>query len=144
MQRAPELEALAKADDPVVADRAVRRNQLFGGGILILFGLVAGYFVVAGQRTTCTRHAGRRRGVHDHDLPPALFRPRWRAASLNQPSRKIARIAPPPPPPPAPPKETVDTTEFDVPPPPPPAQTPPPETTAERPGGVPGNAFVRT
>ncbi len=34
MQRAPELEALAKADDPVVADRLVRRNQLFGGGIL--------------------------------------------------------------------------------------------------------------
>ena len=79
MQRAPELEALGKADEPVVADRSVRRNQLIGGGILVLFGLVAGYFVVAGRAAAGARHAGGRRGVHDHDIPAAVIRPRWRA-----------------------------------------------------------------
>ena len=81
MKRAPELEALAKADDPVVADRAVRRNQLLGGGHSRPARTGCRLFRRGGSRTTGTRHAGRRRGVHDHNLPSAVLRPRWRAAA---------------------------------------------------------------
>ncbi|TIT85811.1 MAG: conjugal transfer protein TrbI, partial [Mesorhizobium sp.] len=50
IQRSPELEVLASGDEPAIADRNVRRKQLIGGGALILAGMVAGYFVVAGGR----------------------------------------------------------------------------------------------
>jgi type IV secretion system protein VirB10 len=49
MKRSPELEALGHNDDPVIADRSVRRKQLAGGAILILLGLVAGYLLLVSR-----------------------------------------------------------------------------------------------
>ena len=50
MKRSPELEALGHDDDPVIADRSVRRKQLVGGAVLILLGIVAGYLVLGGRQ----------------------------------------------------------------------------------------------
>jgi len=123
MQRAPELEALAKEDDPVVADRTVRRNQLFGGGILILLGLVAGYFIVTGHEQPAHDMLD-----GDEEFATTTFRPpsfvRDGEPQPEPAEPQIVELAPPPPPPPEPPKETADTTEFDVPPPPPPVRAP--------------------
>jgi type IV secretion system protein VirB10 len=131
MQRVPELEALGKADDPIVADRSVRRNQLIGGGILVLLGLVAGYFVVAGQQ-----QPARDMLEGDEEFTTTTFRPPSFVRDGEpkpEPAKPEVLELPPPPPPPAPAKETVDTTEFDVPPPPEPAATPPPSPAAEPP-----------
>jgi type IV secretion system protein VirB10 len=131
MQRAPELEALGKADDPIVADRSVRRNQLIGGGILVLLGLVAGYFVVAGQQ-----QPARDMLEGDEEFTTTTFRPPSFVRDGEpkpEPAKPEVLELPPPPPPPAPAKETVDTTEFNVPPPPEPAATPPPSAAAEPP-----------
>jgi type IV secretion system protein VirB10 len=131
MQRVPELEALGKADDPIVADRAVRRNQLIGGGILVLLGLVAGYFVVAGQQ-----QPARDMLEGDEEFTTTTFRPPSFVRDGEpkpEPAKPEVLELPPPPPPPAPAKEAVDTTEFDVPPPPGPAATPPPSAAAEPP-----------
>ena len=126
MQRAPELEALGKADDPIVADRSIRRNQLIGGGLLILFGLTAGYFLIAGRE-----QPPRDMLEGDEEFTTTTFRPpSFVRGGEPQPKPVKPEVIelPPPPPPPAPPQETVDTTEFDVPPPPvPAAATPPPE-----------------
>ena len=51
IQRSPELEALASSGDSAIADTSMRRKHLIGGGILILSGLVAGYFVLADRQT---------------------------------------------------------------------------------------------
>jgi type IV secretion system protein VirB10 len=131
MQRVPELEALGKADDPIVADRSVRRNQLIGGAILVLLGLVAGYFVVAGQQ-----QPARDMLEGDEEFTTTTFRPPSFVRDGEpkpEPAKPEVLELPPPPPPPAPAKETVDTTEFDVPPPPEPAATPPPSAAAEPP-----------
>jgi type IV secretion system protein VirB10 len=131
MQRVPELEALGKADDPIVADRSVRRNQLIGGGILVLLGLVAGYFVVAGQQ-----QPARDMLEGDEEFTTTTFRPPSFVRDGEpkpEPAKPEVLELPPPPPPPAPAKETVDTTEFNVPPPPEPAATPPLSAAAEPP-----------
>ena len=131
MQRVPELEALGKADDPIVADRSVRRNQLIGGGILVLVGLVAGYFVVAAQQ-----QPARDMLEGDEEFTTTTFRPPSFVRDGEpkpEPAKPEVLELPPPPPPPPPAKETVDTTEFDVPPPPEPAVTPPPSEAAEPP-----------
>lgn len=131
MQRAPELEALRKADDPVVADRSVRRNQLIGGGLLLLLGLIAGYFVVAAQQ-----QPARDMLEGDEEFTTTTFRPPSFVRDGEpkpEPVKPEVLELPPPPPPPAPAKETVDTTEFDVPPPPEPAATPPPSAAVEPP-----------
>jgi type IV secretion system protein VirB10 len=131
MQRVPELEALGKADESIVADRSVGRNQLIGGGILVLFGLVAGYFVVAGQQ-----QPARDMLEGDEEFTTTTFRPPSFVRDGEpkpEPAKPEVLELPPPPPPPAPAKEAVDTTEFDVPPPPEPAATPPPSAAAEPP-----------
>lgn len=131
MQRGPELEALGKADDPVVADRSVRRNQLIGGGLLVVFGLVAGYFVIAGRE-----QPARDMLEGDEEFTTTTFRPPSFVRDGEpqpEPTQPEVVELPPPPPPPAPVQETVDTTEFDVPPPPVPAATPAPPEAAEPP-----------
>ncbi|MEP9389931.1 type IV secretion system protein VirB10 [Mesorhizobium sp. KR9-304] len=131
MQRGPELEALGKADDPVVADRSVRRNQLIGGGLLVVFGLVAGYFVIAGGE-----QPARDMLDGDEEFTTTTFRPPSFVRDGEpqpEPAKPEIIELPPPPPPPAPPQETVDTTEFDVPPPPVPAAVPPPTEASEPP-----------
>lgn len=129
MQRAPELDALGKADDPVVADRSVRRNQLIGGGLLVFLGLVAGYFVIAGRE-----QPARDMLDGDEEFTTTTFRPPSFVRDgepLPEPAKpEVIELPPPPPPPPAPAQETVDTTKFDVPPPPVPAgATLPPEAS---------------
>lgn len=129
MQRGPELEALGKADDPVVADRSVRRNQLIGGGFLVVFGLVAGYFVIAGGE-----QPARDMLDGDEEFTTTTFRPpSFVRDGEPQPEPAKPEIIELPPPPPAPPQKTVDTTEFDVPPPPVPAAVPPPTEASEPP-----------
>ena len=124
MKRSPELEALAHDDDPVVADRSVRRKQLVGGTVLILLGIVAGYLVLAGRQPPVRDMLD-----GDEEFTTTTFRPpsfvREGEPEPEPPAPEIVEIPPPPPPPP--PAEEIDTTEFDVPPPPVPGVTPPPE-----------------
>lgn len=126
MQRGPELEALGKADDPVVADRSVRRNQLIGGGLLVVFGLVAGYFVIAGRE-----QPARDMLDGDEEFTTTTFRPpsfvRDGEPQPEPATPEVIELPPPPPPP-----ETVDTTEFDVPPPPVPSAAPRPPEAIEQ------------
>lgn len=124
MKRAPELEVLRQGDDAVVADESVRRNQLIGSGLLIVFGLVAGYFVIAGQQQPVRDMLD-----GDEEFTTTTFRPpsfiREGEPAPEEPAPEVVQL-PPPPPPPTPAQEApVDTTEFDVPPPPAPATTPP-------------------
>jgi type IV secretion system protein VirB10 len=124
MQRAPELQALGQGDEAIVADRSIRRNQLIGGGLLILFGVVAGYLVVAGQQ-----RPARDMLDGDEEFTTTTFRPpSFVRDGEPEPERakpEVIALPPPPPPPPAPTEEKADTTEFDVP--PPPAAAPPSE-----------------
>jgi type IV secretion system protein VirB10 len=129
MKRALELEALGQGDDAVIADHSVRRNQLIGGSLLILFGLVAGYFVVAGRQQPV------RDMLHgDEEFTTTTFRPpsfvREREPVPAGPAPEVVQLPPPPPPPPAH-EEPVDTTGFDVPPPPAPATAAQPPDVAE-------------
>lgn len=129
MKRSPELEALGQADDPVIADNAVRRKQLVGGAVLVLLGLVAGYMVLAGRQPPVRDMLD-----GDEEFTTTTFRPpsfvRDGEPEPEPPAPEIVQIPPPPPPPPA---EDVDTTEFDVPPPPVPGAAPPPPEAAEAP-----------
>jgi type IV secretion system protein VirB10 len=131
MKRSPELEALGQADDPVIADNAVRRKQLVGGAVLVLLGLVAGYMVLAGRQQPVRDMLD-----GDEEFTTTTFRPpsfvREGEPEPEPPAPEIVQIPPPPPPPP-PPAEEVDTTEFDVPPPPVPGAAPPPPEAAEAP-----------
>ncbi|RUW47809.1 TrbI/VirB10 family protein [Mesorhizobium sp. M1A.F.Ca.ET.072.01.1.1] len=128
MQRTPELEVLASRDESAIADRSVRRKQLIGGGALILIGMVAGYFVVAGGRPQ-----QRDMLTGDEEFSTTTFRPPSFVRD-GEPQPKPAEPEvlqiPPPPPPPAKEEERSDTTEFNVPPPPPPAGAPAPDTAA--------------
>lgn len=116
IQRSPELEAMASADEPAVADRSVRRKQLLGGGILVLAGVVAAYFVFTG--------GGQQRRdplAGDEEFSTTTFRPpSFVRDGVTQPKPTEPEVLqiPPPPPPPAKAEEHSDTTEFNVPPPP--------------------------
>jgi type IV secretion system protein VirB10 len=124
MKRSPELDALAYDDDPVIADKSVRRKQLVGGAVLILLGVVAGYLVLAGRQQPVRDMLD-----GDEEFSTTTFRPpsfvREGEPEPQPPAPEVVEIPPPPPPPP--PQEEVDTTEFDVPPPPVLGVTPPPE-----------------
>lgn len=127
MKRSPELEALVHDDDPVIADRSVRRKQLAGGALLVLLGLAAGYMVLAGRQPPVRDMLD-----GDEEFTTTTFRPpsfvREGEPEPEPPAPEVVEIPPPPPPPPAP-QEEVDTTEFDVPPPPVPGDlSSPPET----------------
>lgn len=132
MKRAPELEALSNSDDPAVADKSVRRNQLLGGAALLIGGFVAAYFVLAGEQPVARDMLD-----GDEEFSTTTFRPpsfvRDGDPEPEQPEPEVINLPPPPPPPPV--EEAIDTTEFDVPPPPPPdlAVTPPPPTVIEAP-----------
>jgi type IV secretion system protein VirB10 len=130
MKRAPELEVLGQGDDAVVADKSVRRNQLIGGGLLIVFGLVAGYFVIAGQKQPVRDMLD-----GDEEFTTTTFRPpsfiREGEQSPEEPAPEVVQLPPPPPPPPPAQEAPVDTTEFDVPPPPAPADATQPPDVAE-------------
>lgn len=123
MKRSPELEALDQQDEPAIADRSVRRKQLVGGAVLILFGLIAAYFVLGGQPQQVRDMLD-----GDEEFTTTTFRPpsfvRDGEPEPEEPQPEIVEIPPPPPPPP-PPEEPDDTTEFDVPPPPVPGEPPP-------------------
>ncbi len=126
IQRSPELEALASRDEPKISDRTVRRKQLIGGGTLILAGMIAGYFVVAGGRP-------QQRDIlaGDEEFSTTTFRPpSFVRDGEPQPKPTEPEVIqlPPPPPPPAKEEKHSDTTEFNVP--PPPAATRTPETAA--------------
>lgn len=130
MKRAPELEALGQADDPIIADNAVRRKQFVGGAVLVLLGLVAGYIVLAGQQPPVRDMLD-----GDEEFSTTTFRPpsfvREGEPEPEPPAPEIVQIPPPPPPPS--PTEEVDTTQFEVPPPPVPGATPPPSEVVEAP-----------
>lgn len=113
IQRSPELEALAGNDDPAVADGSVRRKQLAGGAVLILLGLVAGYFTLAG-RQPLQGHvpAGDEEFSTTSFRPPSFMREREQPAKPTAP--EVMELPPPPPPPPVP---SPNVTPFDVPPP---------------------------
>ncbi|MBZ9747668.1 type IV secretion system protein VirB10 [Mesorhizobium sp. CO1-1-7] len=121
MQRAPELEALAGNDNPAVADGSVRRKQLAGGVVLILLGLVAGYFTLAGLQPLQGHHvpAGDEEFSTTSFRPPSFMREREQPAKPTAP--EVIELPPPPPPPPVP---SPDATPFDVPPPPAPVSAP--------------------
>lgn len=126
IQRSPELEAMARADEPAVADNSVRRKQLLGGSILVLAGVVAAYFVFAGDRP---QRGDRLAG--DEEFSTTSFRPptfvRDGPAQPKPAQPEVLQIPPPPPPPPKA-EEHADTSEFNVPPPPAPAQQTDPES----------------
>ena len=109
---------LGQSDEPVVARHARPPQQLLGGGSSCpARRRVAGYFVVGGRQQAGARHARGRRGVHDHDVPPAVLRARGRAEARASRTGSPVDYACRPPPPRASEGE-ADTTEFDVPPPP--------------------------
>jgi type IV secretion system protein VirB10 len=124
MKRAPELEALAQGDDPVIADNSVRRKQLLGGAVLLLLGIAAGYLVLAGRQPPVRDMLD-----GDEEFTTTTFRPpsfvRESEPEPEPPALEVVQIPPPPQPPL--PTEEVDTTEFDVPPPPVPGAPPPAE-----------------
>lgn len=130
MKRSPELEALADNDDPVIADKTVRRKQLAGGAVLIMLGLMAGYMVLAGRQPPVRDMLD-----GDEEFSTTTFRPpsfvREGEPEPEPPAPEIVQIPPPPPPPS--PAEEVDTTEFEVPPPPVSGATPPPTEGVEAP-----------
>jgi type IV secretion system protein VirB10 len=126
MQRARELELLEHNDLPHLADRSARRNQVLGGGLLILFGILAAYFVISGPQEA----------VHDildgeEEFVTTVFRPPvFAKEGRPDPAPASPEVIELPPPPPDQEKESFDTTKFDVPPPPAPSAAPPsPEVT---------------
>jgi type IV secretion system protein VirB10 len=129
MKRSPELEVLGQADDPVIADNAVRRKQLVGGAVLVLLGIAAGYLVLAGRQPPVRDMLD-----GDEEFTTTTFRPpsfvREGEPEPKPPAPEVVQIPPPPAPPPV---EEVDTTEFEVPPPPVPGAPPPPQQAAEPP-----------
>ena len=130
IQRSPELEALASGDEPAIAERTVRRKQIIGGGVLILAGVIAGYFVVfSGRPQQRDMLSG------DEEFSTTTFRPpSFVRNGKPQPKPAEPEVLQIPPPPPPPTKEDrSDTTEFNVPPPPPLAAAPAPGTTASPP-----------
>ncbi|MCA0038447.1 conjugal transfer protein TrbI, partial [Mesorhizobium sp. B292B1B] len=98
IQRSPELEALAGADDPAVGDASVRRKQLAGRLVLMLFGLFAAYFVLAGRRP-----AQRSVVADDEQFSTMGFRPPSFMREHDQPAKpaapEVIQLPPPPPPP---------------------------------------------
>ncbi|RTM10919.1 MAG: TrbI/VirB10 family protein [Hyphomicrobiales bacterium] len=131
MQRSPELEALASSDEPAIADRSVRRKQLIGGAVLVLAGMVAGYFVVAGGRPQ-----QRDMLSGDEEFSTTTFRPPSFVRDGEpqpRPAEPEVLQIPPPPPPPAKEEAHSDTTQFNVPPPPPPPTAPEPGLAAAPP-----------
>lgn len=137
IQRSPELEALASSGDSAIADTSMRRKHLIGGGILILSGLVAGYFVLADRRPPQRDIlAGDEEFSTTSFRPPSFVRD---GEPQPEPAEPAIIALPPPPPPPAsaPPRDSPDTTPFNVP--PPPAASPePPDATA-----VPADEFPK-
>lgn len=118
IHRSPELEALASSGDAAIADKATRRKHVIGGGILILSGLVAGYFVLANRQPPQRDIlAGDEEFSTTSFRPPSFVRDGEPQAKPAEPA-VIALPPPPPPPAPAPTKDTLDTTRFNVPPPP--------------------------
>ena len=99
MKRSPELEALADNDDPVIADKTVRRKQLAGGAVLIMLGLMAGYMVLAGRQPPVSDMLD-----GDEEFSTTTFRPpsfvREGEPEPEPPAPEIVQIPPPPPPPP--------------------------------------------
>ncbi|UCI10718.1 type IV secretion system protein VirB10 [Mesorhizobium sp. B1-1-8] len=127
-QRSPELEVLASSGDAAVADPSVRRKQLAGGAVLVLLGLAAGYFVLAGRQPPPHDML-----EGDEEFSTTSFRPpsfmREREPAPKPPAPEVIELPPPPPPPPAPAVQNEsDTTAFNVP--------PPPASTAEHAGPV--------
>ncbi len=122
MKRSAELEVLGQGDEPAIADRTVRRNQLIGGSLLILFGLIAGYLMIAGRQPPAPDMLD-----GDEEFTTTTFRPpsfvRDGEPEEDEPAPEIIELSPPPPPVE---EEVVDTTEFNVPPPPVSEKTPPP------------------
>ncbi|MFU0505744.1 type IV secretion system protein VirB10 [Pseudaminobacter sp. NGMCC 1.201702] len=135
MQRARELEVLEHNDLPHVADRSARRNQVLGGGVLVLFGVIAAYLVITGPQQP----------VHDmldgeEEFATTVFRPPVFAGQGGpDPAPASPEVIELPPPPPDQERENFDTTEFDVPPPPAPSAAPPsPEVTEPPEAAFPG------
>ncbi|KQZ95891.1 conjugal transfer protein TrbI [Mesorhizobium sp. Root157] len=125
-QRTLELDALLEDDLPEVADRSVRRNQLLGGGLIILCGLVAGYLVTSGPQEPAGDMLG-----GEEEFTTTVFRP---PSFMHDDTAKTELASPAVielPQPPAPPKDNIDTTQFDVPPPPVTRAAPPPPQSAE-------------
>jgi type IV secretion system protein VirB10 len=124
MERAPELQALAHDDDPMIADTSIRRKQLAGGMVLILLGLAAGYLALAGRQPPARDMLD-----GDEEFTTTTFRPpsfvRDGGPEPAPPAPEIVEISPPPSPP-SPQEKKFDTTTFDVPPPPVPDQNMPP------------------
>lgn len=116
IQRSPELEAMARADESTVADRSVRRKQLLGGAILVLTGVAAAYFVVTGgQPQQGDALAGDEEFSTTSFRPPSFVR---NGATQPKPTQSDVLQIPPPPPPPPKEAERSETSEFNVPPPP--------------------------
>ncbi|TPM24265.1 type IV secretion system protein VirB10 [Mesorhizobium sp. B2-3-5] len=115
MQRSPELEALANSGGSAIADTSMRRKNLFGGAVLMLSGLLAGYLVLAGRQPP-------QRDIlaGDEEFSTTTFRPPSfvRDGDPQPKTAEPAVIELPPPPSPPPAKTNPDTTQFDVPPPP--------------------------
>lgn len=127
MMRSPELEALGRFDEAMVADRSVRRTQLLGGGALVVLGAVAGYFVLANPRAPAPDML-----QGEEQFSTTTFRP----PSFVREGTPKAKPATPellelPPPPPAPPPAKSDTTAFNVPPPPVPGGDPLPKAAEQ-------------
>ena len=99
MKRSPELEALADNEDPIIADKTVRRKQLAGGAVLIMLGLMAGYMVLAGRQPPVSDMLD-----GDEEFSTTTFRPpsfvREGEPEPEPPAPEIVQIPPPPPPPP--------------------------------------------
>lgn len=116
MERAPELQALAQDDDPMIADTSIRRRQLIGGLVLILAGLAAAYIVLAGRQPPARDMLD-----GDEEFTTTTFRPpsfvRDADPEPKPPAPEIVEIPPPPPQLSPPQAEKIDTTTFDVPPP---------------------------
>lgn len=124
MNRSPELDALAQADDTAIADRSVRRRQMLAGGVLILVGFIAGYFVLASQRpSTPDMMQGEEEFRTTTFRPPSFIR-----VGEPQPQPTTPAVIELPPPPPLVAKP--DTTQFNVPPPPAPGMSALPVTEA--------------
>lgn len=121
MERSPELDVLARDDDPAIADNSIQGRQFAGGAIVILIGLVVGYSILSDAQPPVTDMLD-----GDEEFTTTTFRPpsfvRADDPELEPLAPEIVQITPPALPS-AP--EEFDTTEFEVPPPPTAAGTTP-------------------